>query len=141
MNRARSTQFALLLGVIFVTGMAWAGWDTMKRSGGMAPQGVDGTAFAAHGAPGASAKLIIEVLSVDNSGRLEGRLVEEHAGRYRLTPVPVMAQLAADSAVVMGAAADIKPRAVLQLSGRFDDGHRIRVARAVVLTGYVTVER
>lgn len=140
MNRARSTQFALLLGIIFITAMTWAGWDTMKRSGGMAAKGMGRAAFG-QTAPGASAKLIVEVLSVDNSGQLEGRLVQEHAGRYRLTPVPVIAQLTADSAVVMGAAADIKPRAVLQLSGRFDEDHRIDVARAVVLTGYVTVER
>lgn len=140
MNRGRSTQFALLLGAIFVAAMVWAGWDTVKRAGGMAPKGVSGTAFA-NSAPGASAQVVIEVLSVDNGGRLRGRLLEEHEGRYRSTSVPVAAQLTADSTVVMGASADIKPRAVLQLTGRFDDGHRIDIARAVVLTGYVTVER
>lgn len=140
MNRGRSIQFALLLGVIFITAMALAGWDTMKRSGGMAPKGMGGAAFA-NTAQGASARLLIEVLGVSNDGQLHGRLLEAHAGRYRLTSVPVTAQLSAASAVVMGAAADIKPRAVLQLSGRFDDGHRIEVARAVVLTGYVKVER
>lgn len=140
MNRGRSVQFALLLGVIFITAMAWAGWDTMRRSGGMTPKGMGEKAFT-NIAPGASLQLVIEVLSVDNGGQVRGRLLEEHAGRYRLTPIPVAAQLTADSAVAMGTAADIKPRAVLQLSGRFDDGHRIDVERAVVLTGYVTVDR
>lgn len=140
MNRGRSTQFALLLGVIFITAMTWAGWDTMKRSGGMAPKGMREPALA-NTAPGSSAQLVMEVLSVGNGGQVRGRLLERHKGRYRLTAVPVAAQLTAESAVLMGAAADIKPRAVLQLSGRFDDGHRIDVARAVVLTGYVKVER
>lgn len=140
MNRGRSTQFALLLGVIFISTMAWAGWDTMKRSGGMAPKGMGEPALA-NTAPGSSAQLVMEVLSVGNGGQVRGRLLEGHKGRYRLTGVPVAAQLTAGSAVLMGAAADIKPHAVLQLSGRFDDGHRIEVARAVVLTDYVKVER
>ncbi|MDE2451770.1 MAG: hypothetical protein KGO22_22515 [Gammaproteobacteria bacterium] len=140
MNRGRSTQLALLLGVIFITAMAWAGWDTLKRSGGMAPRGVGGMAFA-NSAPGASTQVVIEVLSVGAGGRLRGRLLEEEGGRYRPTLVPVAAQLTADSAVLMGSAADIEPRAVLQLTGRFDGGHSIDITRAVVLTGYVTVER
>lgn len=140
MNRARSIQLALLLGITFTAAMAWAGWDTMKRSEGMAPKGMRGTAFAKANAS-TSARLVIEVLSVGGGGQFNGRVVEEHSGHYRVTPVPIEAQLTADSVVVMGAVPDIKPRAVLQLSGPFDHNHRVRVARAVVLTGYVTIER
>ena len=140
MNRGRSIQLALLLGITFIAAMAWAGWDTMKRAGGMTPKGMSGTAVAKANAS-TSARLVIEVLSVGEGGQFSGRVLEEHEGRYRLTPVPVEAQLTADSAVVMGGVPDIKPRAVLQLAGRFDDSHRVRVTRAVVLTGYVTIER
>lgn len=140
MNRGRSIQFALLLAITFAAAMAWAGWDTMKRSGSMTPKGMRGTAFAKAN-PSASARLVMEVLSVGEGGQFTGRVLEEHEGRYRITPVPVEAQLTADSAVVMGGAADIRPRAVLQLSGRFDDNHRVRIARAIVLTSYVTIER
>lgn len=140
MNRGRSTQFALLLGVTFVAAMAWAGWDTTERAGGMTAKGMSGTAFA-NTAPGASMRIVIEVLGVGAGGHFRGRLLERRGGTYRSTPVSVAAQLTADSVVVMGAAADIKPRAVLQLSGQFDDRHRVHVARVVVLTGYVTVER
>lgn len=140
MNRGRSIQLALLLATTFIAAMAWAGWDTMRRAGGMTHRGVSGTAFAEVN-PSAAARLVIEVLSVGDNGQFTGRVLQEHGGRYRLTPVAVEAQLSVDSAVMMGGAADIKPRAVLQLSGRFDDSHRVHVARAVVLTGYVTVER
>ena len=140
MNRGRSIQLALLLATTFIGAMAWAGWDTMKRAGSMSHRGTSGTAFAKAN-PSAAARLVIEVLNVGDHGQFSGRVLEEHGGRYRITPVPVEAQLTADSAVMMGGAADIKPRAVLQLSGPFDDNHRVRVARAVVLTGYVTVER
>ncbi|MGH8198827.1 MAG: hypothetical protein ACREVO_00420 [Steroidobacteraceae bacterium] len=111
----------------------------MNRSGNMTRKSMSGTSFA-KATPSASARLVMEVLSVGKSGQFSGRVLVEHGGRYRITPVPVEAQLTADSAVVMGGAADIKPRALLQLSGRFDDSHRVRVARAVVLTGYVTIE-
>lgn len=140
MNRGRSIQLALLLGATFIGVMLWAGWDTMKRSGAMTPKGMSGTAFAKAGSS-TTARLVIEVLAVGADGTFSGRLLEEHEGNYRLTPVPVEGQLTAESAIVMGSTADIKPRAVLQLSGRFDDLHRVRVARAVVLTGYVTVKR
>ena len=140
MNRGRSIQLALLLGITFIAAMAWAGWDTMKRSGGMAPKGMSGTAVAMANAR-ASARLVIEVLSVGEGGQFSGRVLEEDGGHYRVTPVPVAAQLTAESTVIMGGAADIRPRAVLQLSGRFDDSHRVHVRRAVVLTGYVTIER
>jgi hypothetical protein len=140
MNRGRGTQFALLLGVIFIGTMAWAGWDTMKRSGGMTPKGESGAALAAS-APGASVRLLMEVLSVGDAGRFSGRLLEDDGGSYRPTAATVTARLTADSAIVMGAAADIKPSAVLELSGRVDDRHRVRVTRVVVLTGNVTVGR
>jgi len=140
MSRGRSIQLALLLSATFIGVMLWAGWDTMKRSGAMTPRGMTGTAFA-KAAASASARLVIEVLAVGADGTFSGRLLEEHGGNYRLTSVPVEGQLTADSAIVMGGTADIKPRAVLELSGRFDDRHRVRVARAVVLTSYVTVER
>lgn len=140
MNRARSIQLAVLLGITFIGAMSWAGWDTMKRAGSMRPKGINGTAAAKSNAS-TPAPLMIEVLSVGEGGLFSGRVLEEREGHYRLTPVPVEAQLAANTAVMMGGTSDIKPRAVLQLSGRFDDSHRVRVARAVVLTGYVTVER
>jgi hypothetical protein len=140
MNRGRSIQLAVLLGITFIGAMSWAGWDTMKRAGSMHPKGMNGTAAAKSNAS-TPAPLMIEVLSVGEGGLFSGRVLEEHEGHYRLTPVPVEAQLAANSAVMMGGTSDIKPRAVLQLSGRFDDSHRVHVARAVVLTGYVTVER
>ena len=140
MNRARSIQLAVLLGITFIGAMSWAGWDTMKRAGSMRPKGINGTATAKSNAS-TPAPLMIEVLSVGEGGLFSGRVLEEREGHYRLTPVPVEAQLAANTAVMMGGTSDIKPRAVLQLSGRFDDSHRVRVARAVVLTGYVTVER
>src|SRR6185437_4988032 len=114
--------------------------DTMKRAGSMARRGVSATAVTTANRS-ASARLMIEVLSVGDHGQLSGRALEGYGGRYRITSVPVEAQLTAGSVVLMGGAADIKPRAVLQLSGRYDDNHRVRVARAVVLTGYVTVER
>lgn len=139
MNRARSIQLALLLGITFLGAMAWAGWDTMKRSGSMVPKGMSATAVA-KADPNTSARLIMEVLSVGAGGQFSGRVLEAHGGRYRISPVPVEAQMTAESAVMMGGVTDIKPRAVLQLSGRFDDSHRVRVARAVVLTGYVTIE-
>ena len=140
MNRGRSIQLALVLATTFIGAMAWAGWDTMKHAGGTTARGMSAAAVA-KADPSAAARLVIEVLSVGDHGQFSGRVLEEHSGHYRITPVPVEAQLTADSAVMMGGAADIKPRAVLQLSGRFDDDHRVRVARAVVLTGYVTVER
>jgi len=139
MNRVRNIQLALLLGITFLGAMAWAGWDTMKRSGSMVPEGMSGTAVA-KADPSTSARLVMEVLSVGRDGQFSGRVLEEHGGRFRITSVPVEAQLTAESALMMGSVADIKPHAVLQLAGRFDDSHRVRVARAVVLTGYVTVE-
>lgn len=140
MNRARSIQLALLLAITFFGAMAWAGWDTMQRSGNTRTNDTGGTAVA-EADRGGSMRLVMEVLSVGGGGQFTGRVLRAHAGRYRITAVPVEAKLTADSAVVMGRAADIRPRAVLQLSGRLDDSHRVRVARAVVLTGYVTIER
>lgn len=140
MSRSPSIQLALLLAVFFIAAMAWATWDTMKRSGAMALRGTHGAAIVITRAR-ATAGLIIEVLSVGNDGQIKGRLLEEYGGSYRPTPVPVMAQLTTHTAIVMGTAADIKPRAVLDLSGRVDDHHHFSVARVIVLTDYVTVAR
>jgi hypothetical protein len=137
MKHGRSIQLALLLGVTFVAVMLWAGWDTMAH---MTARGMSSAALA-ESTSSTPAQLVIEVLTVDTQGNFSGRLLEEDGGSYRLTSTQVDGRLTADSAIVMGGAADIKPRAVLQLSGRVDDRHRIRVARAVVLTGYVTVAR
>lgn len=140
MRCGRGTVFAILLGIAALAAMAWAGWSAMQRSAAMTLTDTSATAFAG-AAPGASADLIVEALRVGAGGELTGRLLEPHGSGYRRTAVYVTARLTAGSAVLMGTAADIKPRAVLELSGRFDDDHRVRVARVVVLTGYVTVER
>jgi hypothetical protein len=112
----------------------------MRRSAGMRSTDTSETAFV-HAAAGTSVQSVIETLSISTGGELGGLLLRAHGDAYQRTSVPVNALLTADSAVVMGAAADIKPRAVLQISGRFDDRHRVRVARVVVLTGYVSIER
>lgn len=112
----------------------------MQRSAAMTLTNTSATAYAG-AVSGAPAELVIEALRVGADGQLTGRLLEKHGSGYRRTAVSVAARMTAASVVVMGAAADIKPRAVLELSGRFDDDHRVRVARVVVLTGYVTVER
>lgn len=140
MNRGRVTQLVLLLSVILVGATLWAGWDALKLFGGMAPKGLPRTAFA-NTAPGAAAQLVIQVLSIGKDGEITGRLLEGREERYRSTSVPVVGQLTAHAAVLMGTAADIKPHAVLDISGKLDAHHRISVERVIVLTGYVTVER
>jgi hypothetical protein len=140
MNLGRAGPFALILGIAVLAVMGWAGWSATERSLVMTPKDMSATAFA-DAAPGAPVHVVIEVASIDTGGQLRGRLLEEHGHEYRRTSVSVVAQLTADSAVLMGAAADIKPHAVLELSGRFAGHHLVRVARIVVLTGYVTLER
>jgi hypothetical protein len=120
MNRGRSALFALMLGIAVLALLGWAGWTAMQRAAGMTPKSMSGTSFA-DAAPGASAELIVEVLSIGADGQIEGRLLEREGGGYRRTSVPVTATLAADTAFAMGAATDVKPRAILQLSGRLDD--------------------
>jgi hypothetical protein len=139
-GRGRSILFTVTLGASVLAVIIWAGWSAMRRSAGMTPRDMSETAFL-HAAPEASAQAVVEILSVGTGGELRGLLLRTHGGGYQPTSVAVTAQLTPGSAIVMGAAADIKPRAVLQLSGRFDDHHRLRVARVVVLTGYVSIEQ
>lgn len=139
MNRGRSAFLGLMLAVAVLASLGWAAWSAMQRAAGMTPKNMSGALFA-DAVPGAPAECIVEVSRVGADGELEGRLLDKDGRSYRRTSVPVVAQLTPHPAVVMGAAADIKPRAVLQLSGRFDNHHRVRVAQVVVLTGYVTVE-
>jgi len=48
--------------------------------------------------------------------------------------------VAADTTVIMGAADDIKPGAVLQVSGMTDATHALHARQVVILSGYVRVD-
>jgi hypothetical protein len=137
--RGRGVLFAVTLSAAVLALMVWAGWSAMRRSAGMTPGNMSESAFL-RAAPDFPAQAVVEILSVGPGGELRGVLLRAHGRGYQLTPVAVTAELTPGSRIVMGAAADIEPRAVLQLSGRFDDRHRLRVARVVVLTDYVSIE-
>ena len=91
--------------------------------------------------PGESAKLVLELTTVDAGMSAQGRLLEKQSETsYKRTPELLRVVYDAATPVVMGKPADIHTGGVVYVSGQVQRDRTVQATQIVVLTGYVTVQ-
>ena len=88
----------------------------------------------------ADAKVVIEI-NEGPQGQVRGKLLEKQDERhYTRTTKDVEARWNKQTAIVMGKVDDIKPGAVVQVTGKVAADHSVDAKQIVILTGYVQVK-
>jgi len=126
--------------LVFVIGVAAAGavaLDVYRRSGGMRPT-MSPIAAVLAATRGSTVKAVIRLEGHAGKNTYSAALLEGNNGAdYRTTQSHIRVALSADTALVMGGVADIKPGAVVQVTGTMDSEHALHASQIVILTGFV----
>jgi hypothetical protein len=119
---------AIALPVFVLSRMGATAQDSLRSAG------------LASARPGQEVTAIVRLGDRDTDGTYVGILIEPTGDTYVASSTTLRVRFADDIELVMGGSDDIKPQAVLQLTGTLDGQTTVIARRAVVLTGYVTVQ-
>ena len=90
--------------------------------------------------PGGVTKIVIEVMDSSARGYVEGKLLEKQTETtYARTNMVVEAAFDTNTSLVMGKTSDIRPGAILHITGTIMASRTVQARQIVVLTGYVQV--
>jgi hypothetical protein len=119
--------------------LARIGVDVYRRAGGMRAAASSAAATLA-AAPGARITAVVRLDTAAGPNNYIAEVLESRDGAdYHSTHTLIRIALARDTAVIMGGAADVRPGAVVQVSGTADELHTLHAQRIVILSGYVRV--
>lgn len=138
MSQKGSPVLALVLAMVALLSLGYV-WSGAKRMMRMQTQSASNPEFVRLN-PHDEAKIVIEV-SETRAPRILGHMLEKQdETHYRRTANPVEVSWSSDTKLVMGKAADIRPGAVVHVSGTVAGDRSIQAQQLVILTGYVQVK-
>jgi len=92
---------------------------------------------------GTQIKVVVRLSNVDGQELSAIRLQPQTDAVFCAPTDPstsiISAILAGDTSIVMGKPHEIRPGAIIQLAGAFDNQHRLHVKQVVILSGYVRI--
>ena len=137
-NKTWRPGFIFLLAFLAVLSLAFV-WRGVGRMLTMRTQAASTAEFWAL-TNEAEAKVVIEITEVPQ-GHVLGKLLErQDETHYTRTAKGVDATWGKQTAIVMGKAEDIKPGAVVHVTGKVAADHSVEARQIVILTGYVHVK-
>jgi hypothetical protein len=137
-TKAFRPRLILLLTLLAVLSLAFV-WRGVGRMLTMRTQAASTAEFAAL-TNDADAKVVIEIAEAAH-GRVRGKLLErQDETHYKRTTKDVEATWNKQTAIVMGKAEEVKPGAVVHVTGKVAPDHSVEARQIVILTGYVQVK-
>jgi len=125
----------LVIGVLLAA--TAVGFDVWRRAANMQPATI-GAEAVMQAPEGQRLEVVVRLNASIHQGTYAAEVLESKDGaNYRATPATIQIATAADTLVVMGAAGDIKPGAIVQADGQFDSARILHARRIVVLSGFV----
>ena len=95
----------------------------------------------AQATPGSKEKIVVEIAEAAANGAVQGKVLQKKTEEiYVRTDIPVTLQTTSQTKFVMGKAADLRPGAVVHVTGTVRVDRGLDVEQIVILTGYVRVE-
>jgi hypothetical protein len=138
-SRINPAWILLLTALALLAGLAM--WRTVDRAMQMKSSPTAGPDQFAALKPGETAKLVLEMTYSTSATDLQGTLLEKKTDTvYQRTGRTVEVSFDEKTPVVMGKPADIRPGAVIHVSGTVNGSHVLEARQIVILTGYVKVE-
>jgi hypothetical protein len=128
---------ALVLSLLVI--IAAIGFDVMRRAAKMQPAALS-VAAVQQAQPGKKIKTVVRLVALTSPGVYAAKILESTDGSvYRETPAAISIAYGSDTAVVMGAAADIKAGAIVEATGPMEDAGTLRARQFVILSGFVRI--
>jgi flagellar basal body-associated protein FliL len=138
-KRARRVWIALVALVVLVAALAV--WMSARMSGKMSAAGASDEQAFAKATAGSTGKVVLEVAEIAPSGTFRGKLlVKKTEEVYVQTGTLVAVQFSAQTKMVMGRPEDIRPGAIVHVTGTVRKDRGLDAGQIVILTGYVHVE-
>jgi hypothetical protein len=135
--RRTTVRLAALAGIALLGAI---GFDVYRRAHAMRPVTVAAATILA-ATPGERINAMVRIENSTAADVYTAVLLESSGGAdYTETPTHMRIVLDAATAFIMGGAADIKPGAVVQVSGETDATHTLHARKVVILSGYVRVD-
>jgi flagellar basal body-associated protein FliL len=138
-NQARRVWIALVALVVLAAVLAV--WMSARMSGKMSGAGASDEQAFTKATSGSKAKVVVEVGETTPDGMFRGKLLEKKTEEvYVRTNTPVTVQSNAQTNMVMGKPEDIRPAAIVHVTGTVRQDRALDAEQIVILTGYVHVE-
>lgn len=138
-TRRRRIWIALISAIVLLTMIAvWRSATAMKSMSAAAAS--EEQPFA-QTAPGTKTKVVVEIGGAVPAGTIKGKLLSKKTEEiFTRTSTPVTAQFDAQTKIVMGKPNDLRPGAIVHVTGMIRGDHTIQAEQIVILTGYVQVQ-
>lgn len=129
----------VLATVVVIAALGGIAFDVARRAGDMHVATTQ-TSTLLNAPAGAAVKAVLHLDAAEGTDTYDAEILDSvNATTYRRSLWRIRIALRPDTSVVMGAGADIKPGAVVQVSGTMAASHTLRASQIVILTGYVRV--
>jgi predicted metal-binding membrane protein len=133
-------MWAVLIGSVVLAG-ALVLWMSARMSGKMSAEAANDEQTFAKAAPGEQAKIVLEITEAPSGAAIRGTLLQKKTEKlYLRTRTIVTVQYNAGAKVVMGKLEDLRPAAVVHVTGAVRKDHSLDAEQIVILTQYVQVE-
>lgn len=133
-----ATPWMVLTLAVLVLIAGAALYVTCRSSGMQRAAAATGMPFASL-KPGDGAKLVLRLNVLTAGGADATNLQKQSETKYRCTAEKIHMAFSDTTPVVMGNHEDIRPGAVVHVTGVVGKSHELEAAKIVVLTGYVQV--
>jgi hypothetical protein len=136
----RKVWVALIGTVVLAGGLVL--WMSARMSGKMSDAATTDEREFGTAAPGSKAKIVLEIKGASPGGTIRGTLLQKKTEEvYVRTGTAVTVQSNADTKLVMGKQEDLRPAAVVHVTGAVRKDHGLDAEQIVILTQYVRVEQ
>jgi hypothetical protein len=131
----------LVLAAMLVLLAALVVWKSASMAKRMSTVAASNGQDFSQSALGSQVKFVLEIRERGADGKITGKLLEKKTEEiYARTMTPVTLQSNAQTKMMMGKAADVRPGAVVYVAGTVQKDHGIQAEQIVILTGYVKVQ-
>jgi hypothetical protein len=144
-NRDANSKRIRLIWTVLIGSVVLAGvlvlWLSARMSGKMSAAAAADDQTFVKAAPGDQAKIVLEITEAPSGAAIRGSLLQKKTEQvYVRTRTLVTVQYNAGTKLVMGRQEDLRPAAVVHVTGTVRKDHSLDAGQIVILTQYIQVE-
>jgi uncharacterized protein YdeI (BOF family) len=138
-TRPRTVWTAIIAVTVLLAGFMV--WNSFRSAQSMSAAAAPDEKDFARAPQGATVKLVLQITESTPDGLIQGKILNKKTDKiYIRTDTSVTIHSTPATKLVMGSQADIKPVAVVHVTGIVKSDRSVDAAQIVILTGYVEVQ-
>ncbi len=138
-TRSRSVWVAIISVIVLLA--AFMAWSSFRSAQSMSTAAASDEDAFTRAAPGDAVKLVVEIEKSTAEGVIQGKLLQKQTEKiYLRTSTSVTVQSSSQTKMVMGKQEDVRPAAVVHVTGTLKKDRSVDATQIVILTGYVDIK-